>query len=337
MRLPRPMLKALAVLLLASTGAVSSSVQAQLLAGEQAVVVSAIPGVIAADVTWSLVWADFETADGIVGTADGGVLFAQEQTDTIRKLDVEGHEYIYMADLNGPGAVSVDAQGRVFSVQRTCTDSAIAFYKSCAELTRVVQIAPEFKVLATSFTDGRPLGRLNDLIADGKGGAYFTVGGAYHVSAEGKVSVVEEQNLRSNGIMLSRDGNTLYVTNDTVVLAFAVAKDGSTSKRRDFASLNGDNGGDGMAIDSEGRLYITGAKGVHVVSEQGDYLGLIPTHRRPITLAFAGPNKNILYVPAMGAVGPDGKAWATPEGVRNVAMTIYRIPLLSHGFAGRPK
>ena len=95
---------------------------------------------------------------------------------------------------------------------------------------------------------------MNDLIADGKGGAYFTVGGAYHVSAEGVVTKVEDQNLRSNGIMLSRDGRTLYVTNDTVVLAFDVRQDGSTANRRDFGSLQGDNGGDGMAIDSEGRF-----------------------------------------------------------------------------------
>jgi hypothetical protein len=39
----------------------------------------------------------------------------------------------------------------------------------------------------------------------------------------------------------------------------------------------------------------------------------------------------------MGAVGPDGKAWTTPEGVRNTAMTMYKISMLSEGFKGRPK
>jgi gluconolactonase len=39
----------------------------------------------------------------------------------------------------------------------------------------------------------------------------------------------------------------------------------------------------------------------------------------------------------MGALGPDGKAWATPEGIRNTAMTIYTLPMLTPGFAGRPK
>ncbi len=74
---------------------------------------------------------------------------------------------------------------------------------------------------------------------------------------------------------------------------------------------------------------MTANAGVHVLSEPGEYLGLLPTPRRPITLAFAGPEKNILYVPQMGAIGP--------EGIRNTAMTIYTLPMLTSGFAGRPK
>ena len=103
------------------------------------------------------------------------------------------------------------------------------------------------------------------------------------------------------------------------------------------ATLDGDDGGDGMAVDSEGRLYVTGAKGVHVLSPKGEHLGLIPTPRRPITLAFSGPDKKTLYVPQSGAVGPDGKAWTTPEAIRNTAMTIYTLAMQSQGFKGRPK
>jgi len=319
---------------LLTTGRVSAQ---QLLAGERAAVVTAIPGVIAAGAKWEIVWADFETADGIVGTPDGGVLFAQEQTDTIRKLDASGKEFVYVKDTNAAGAVSLDAQGRLFAVQRACTDTARAFSTACQELPTVSMLLPERRMLANSFKDGRPFGRVNDVMADGKGGAYFTVGGAFHVSADGVVSTVEDQNLRSNGIMLSPDGRTLYVTNDTVVLAFDVQPDGSTRNRRDFGGLNGDSGGDGMAVDSTGRLYVTGNLGVHVLSPEGKHLGMIPTPRRPITLAFSGPDKKTLYVPQMGAVGPDGKPWATREGIRNTAMTIYRISMLAEGYRGRPK
>jgi gluconolactonase len=308
-----------------------------LLPGERATNVSAIPGVVAAGAQWEIAWADFETADGIIGTADGGVLFAQEQTDTIRKLTPDGKEYVVYGPTRGVGSISLDTQGRLYAVERTCTEPLNTFLPGCADMTAVVQLLPERRVLAMTFANGAPLGRLNDLIADGKGGAYFTVGGAYYVDPAGVVSTVADQDLRSNGIMLSPDGRTLYVTNVTEVLAFDVRDDGTTANRRVFGTLNGDDGGDGMAVDSEARLYVTGNRGVHVLSPRGEHLGLIPTPRRPITVAFAGPEKNLLYAPSSGAVGPDGKAWTTPEGVRNTAMTIYRLSMVSRGFEGRPK
>ena len=240
-----------------------------LLPGEREANVAAIPGVVAAGTKWQLIWADFETADGINGTPDGGVIFAQEQTDTIRKLDASGKEYTLIAQTRGAGSISLDAQGRLYGVERTCTEPLNTYLPGCNELPRIVQYLPEQRTIATSFANGAPLGRLNDLIADGKGGAYFTAGGAYYVSPAGVVSTVADQDIRSNGIMLSPDGKTLYVTNNTVVLAFDVKADGSTANRRDFGGLDGDDGGDGMAVDSEGRLYVTGAKGVHVLVAEG--------------------------------------------------------------------
>jgi gluconolactonase len=316
----------------------AGSVTAQgLLPGERATNVTAIQGIVAAGAKWEIVWADFETADGIIGTADGGVLFAQEQTDTIRKLMPDGKEYTIVPQTRGAGSISLDAQGRLYAAERTCTEPLNTFLAGCNELTMITQYLPEHRLVANSFANGATLGRVNDLIADGKGGIYFTAGGACYINPAGAVSVVADQDIRSNGIMLSPDGRTLYVTNNTTVLAFDVRNDGTTANRRDFGALNGDDGGDGMAIDSEGRLYITGNLGVHVLSPRGQHLGMIPTPRRAITIAFGGVDKNILYAPSMGAVGPDGKAWATPEGIRNTAMTIYRLPVLATGFKGRPK
>ncbi len=332
--------------LVATTGAVQAGAPAGAApaapAGPRPYSVTAIPGVVAAGAQWELIWASTMSADGFVGSPDGGIWFAQEQSDTIKKLDTSNKEWIYLTDTHGTGSISVDAKGRMFAAQRTCTDSAKPFYQSCQELTAISQIAPERRLLANSFKDGRTFGRLNDLIADGKGGAYFTsngaVNGAWHVTADGDVTVVEEKDIRSNGITLSPDMKTLYVTNNTGVLAFDVAADGSTSRRRDFAILpQGDGGADGMAIDNTGRLYVTTNLGVQVYSPTGQSLGLIPTPRRPISLAFSGPDKKVLFAPMSGAIGLDGKEWVTPLGVRNVGFSIYRIQMQAEGFKGRPK
>src|SRR5579862_7191051 len=168
------------------------------------VTVTAIPGVIDGGVKWTLVWQGNATADGIVGTEDGGLLMAQEQTNQINKLDKNGKFSIYSKNVHGPGAVSIGPKGRILLVERTCTDPGGHLGikpDQCNEPTDVAELTPERKVLATTV-NGKGLGRVNDLIADKKGGAYFTSGGAFYMNPSGQVSPIGE-NLFTNGITLS--------------------------------------------------------------------------------------------------------------------------------------
>jgi gluconolactonase len=308
--------------------------------GEKPAVIAAIPGVIAKGAKWQRIWQGPMNADGMSAAADGSLLFAQEQANAVMKLWPDGRTWVAYPYAKGAGAVSVDAAGRVFTVERTCTDPGLKL-ANCPEATRVTQLAPEHKVLAEKFADGKGLGRLNDIQADGHGGAWYTQGGLYHVATDGTVSTVAEGNgMFTNGVALSPDGKTLYVTNKQVIVAFDVAPDGTAGNRRDFVTLANEEkgfGGDGMAVDSAGRLYVTGDAGIHVIAPTGKELGVIPVPRRSITLAFAGPGKNTLYTGAMGGVDPDGKEWNTPQGVRNDAMTIYKVTTLATGPKDRPK
>jgi gluconolactonase len=281
-----------------------------------------------------LAWEGPDNADGIVGSADGGLLFAQEQPNRISKLDPSDKAAVLIENTHGAGAVAIDANGRILAVERTCTDPGRQ-PAQCTEPTVVSVLSPERKVLADNF-EGKPLGRLNDLVADRKGGVYFTVGGAYYVNAAGRVSSLGD-NIRANGIMLSPDERVLYVTNGTSILAFDVAADGGVANRRQFATLEAGGNGDGMAIDAAGRLYVTSQPGVQVFDHDGKYLGLIPTPRNAISVAFAARDKKTLYVVGSGALGADGREFTTPEGVRNNAKTIYRLPMLAEGFKGRAK
>ena len=301
--------------------------------------VQAIPGVVAsaaAGAVWTIVWQGTDNADGLVGTDDGGLLFAQEQPNQISKVDRDGRLSVFLRDTHGTGAISVDARGRIIAVERTCTDPGRnASAGPCTEPTKVAVLAPERKILADNI-DGKPLGRLNDLVAAKNGSVYFTSGGAFRLDPSGRVTSLGD-NIRANGIILSRDERALYVTNGNVVIAFDVQPDGATANRRDFAALEAGGGGDGMAIDADGRLYVTSNPGVQVFDVSGKYLGLIPTPRAAISVAFSGPSKQTLYIVGSGAVGADGREIVTPAGVRNNAKTIYRLPMLASGFAGRPK
>ncbi len=298
--------------------------------------VTAIPGVVAAGLRWQLVWQGFDNADGIVGTADGGLLFAQEQPNRIRKLDKSGNDAVFLEDTHGAGSLAIDSQGRILAVERTCTDPGRAStLPPCAEPTVVGVLAPARRVLADNF-QGKPLGRLNDLVVDGKGRVYFTVGAAYYFNPGGLVRSLGDD-IRSNGIMLSPDEKTLYVTNGPVILAFDILPDGTVTNRRDFGTLEGGGSGDGMAVDAAGRLYVTSGPGVQVFGPEGKYRGLIPTPRAVISVAFSGPGKKTMYVVGSGALDADGKEHTVPSGVRNNAKSIFAIPMQAQGFEGRAK
>jgi len=92
-------------------------------------------------------------------------------------------------------------------------------------LSRILQLTPERKVVADKFADGSTLGRINDLAADGHGGAYYTQGGLFHAKADGTVDTIaaagnpQQGGLFTNGLELSPDGKTLYVTNRTTIIA----------------------------------------------------------------------------------------------------------------------
>ena len=224
--------------LIVATLLVLPHANAQQMPGAREVTVAEIPGVIAAGAKWSIAWQGTDNADGIVGTSDGGLLFAQEQPNRISKLDRKDHVAPFLEDTHGAGAVSIDAKGRVFVVERTCTDPGRKG-PACTEPTAIAMLAPERKKIADDIAengDGKSLGRLNDLIVSKTGHIYFTSEGLFHVDLAGKVSTVGA-NLRTNGIMLSRDEKILYVTNREEVVAFDLQSDGSATKQRVFAKL----------------------------------------------------------------------------------------------------
>jgi gluconolactonase len=302
------------------------------------VTVTAIPGVIAAGAKWKLVWQGPDNADGIVGTKEGGLLFAQEQPSTIGMLDKNDKFSIFVRDTRGTGAVGIDSKGRVLGVERTCSDPG-GHPEDCHDLPSLVVLWPKRQVLASKVGD-QTFYRMGEVIADRKGGAYFNddTPGVYYIDAAGKVSLVAGKEVNTNGLMLSPDEKTVYSTNGKTIVAWDALPDGTTKNPRTFVTLEGGANGDGMCTDSEGRLYVTaGATGIQVFSREGKYLGSIPLSRSASSCAFSGPNKKVLYGKGAGMTLPDGTEYRTLPGVRNNAKAIYKIDMIAQGFLGRAK
>ena len=170
---------------------------------------------------------------------------------------------------------------------------------------------------------------MNDLSADSRGGVYFTVtsGGVFYASPQGVVSQFGNGLSGANGIILSPDEKTLYVTNGPVVVAFDVKADGSLANQREFGKLRGGMGGDGSAVDQQGRLYVATGASVDVFEPNGTFLGSIAGIPGLHGTAFGGADKKTLY--AIVFTG----AWGT-SSARNRVMAI---PTIAQGYTGRAK
>ena len=187
-------------------------------------------------------------------------------------------------------------------------------------------------------------------MVDKKDGVYFTISGngtVLYVRPGAKVIKVSADPVeRINGITLSPDEKILYVATQSRVakttlsiadlpkeggeylLAFDVQPDGTVTNKRNFAKFkivterpNGTAdvrfGADGLAIDSQDRVYAATAAGIQVFTPKGEHLGTIPVSRNPNNLAFAGPDRKTLFIVARGAV--------------------YKVPMIAEGYKGRAK
>jgi gluconolactonase len=281
--------------------------------------VTEIPGVISAGRKWTFVWQQAgNNGDGIVGTDDGGLLLAQNDSSKVVKLDKNGSPSVAYSDTHTGGALAMSSKGQLFIVERGLR-------------MKIEQLAPQRRVLAENF-QGEPLdcagGVINDLTADSRGGVYFTMGGLFYADPKGVVTRYGE-NLTTNGVILSRDERTLYVTNGATLAAFDVQSDGSLTNQREFVKFTA-GGGDGATIDSQGRLYVTTGAGVEVIGPDGQPLGVVPTPRGVISCAFGGKDKKTLFVLARGAQDAEGNEVAN-------AAQVWSIQMIAHGYKERAK
>ena len=170
---------------------------------------------------------------------------------------------------------------------------------------------------------------INDLSADARGGVYFSVSrtGVFYANPQGVVSQYGQGLAGANGIILSPDERTLYVTNGAVLAAFDVQADGALTNQREFAQLRGGKGGDGSTVDSEGRVYASTGSSVDIFAPDGKFLGTIPGPTMLHGVAFGGADKKTLY--AIVFYG----GWGTPSA-RN---RVIAIPTIAQGYTGRAK
>ena len=127
----------------------------------------------------------------------------------------------------------------------------------------------------------------------------------YYRSASGQVTRLIDDLKAPNGVILSPDEKTLYVipTMQKEMMAYPVESPGKIGPGSVYCSLKqaqgkDNTGGDGLAIDSRGNLYITSGLGIQVFDPAGKHLGILAFPEQPANCDFGGPGNKTLFVTA---------------------------------------
>jgi gluconolactonase len=260
------------------------------------------PGVTAPGAKLEKLSGEFQFTEGPTCDKNGNVFFTDQPNNRIMKWSVDGKLSEFMKPAGRANGMYFGADGTLFA----CAD----------EKTELWAVTPDGKhtVLAKEY-EGKALNGPNDVWQrPGDGALFFTdpfykrewwdynqppqgTEQVYFLSADRKsLKRVTTDLGQPNGITGTPDGKTLFVADfrGNKTYAYGVQADGSLTGKRLFCSLRSD----GMTIDHEGNLYLTG-NGVVVFDKNGTQIERIAVPESwTANVSFGGKDRQTLFITA---------------------------------------
>ncbi len=139
----------------------------------------------------------------------------------------------------------------------------------------------------------------------------------YRLDDKGSVRLLTKDLTQPNGLAFSPDGKHFYVDDSEQrnIRVYDVATDGSLSNGRIFGEEPGgphEGVPDGIKVDREGNLFVTGPKGIWIWDANGHHLGTIEMPEQPANLTWGDNDYRTLYITA--------------------TTSVYRLRTKAHGF-----
>ncbi|MDG2381513.1 MAG: SMP-30/gluconolactonase/LRE family protein [Pirellulaceae bacterium] len=243
----------------------------------------------------------FQFTEGPAPDREGNVYFTDQPNDRILKWSIDGTLTTFLQPSGRSNGMYFDRLGNLIS----CAD----------EQNQLWSISPDGQhtVLVSEFNQ-KLLNGPNDVWVRDDGAMYFTDPlykrdywqrgpmeqdgeHVYFLSADRKIlKRVEEDLIKPNGIVGTADNKTLYVADirGKKTYAYQINQDGTLTNRKVFCDM----GSDGMTIDSEGNIYLTG-QGVTVFDSQGNKIQNIPIAEDwTANVCFGGRERDTLFITA---------------------------------------
>jgi gluconolactonase len=233
----------------------------------------------------------------------------KETPSQILRVGADGKAAVWMNETKGINGMTLSRNGSILAAQgRAQPPAVVALDPGAAAPIQV-------KVLGAASEEA-PMTQTNDLDEDARGGIYFTCpdfgakvqSAVYYLAPDGKLTRIISQRILPNGVEVSNDGKTLYVSDsfEKRIYAYPVKEDGMVNEGgvRIFFDPPTTNMSDpdGITTDADGNLYFAMRGGIWVVSPQGKTLGLIPIKEFVSNVAFGGTDGRTLYMTARGKV-----------------------------------
>lgn len=254
-------------------------------------------------VKMELIGKGYTFTEGPVWSKDGYLLFSDIPADTILKWTPGSGIEVFRKDAHGASGNAFDAQGRLY----TCETRA-------RRVTRTDKNG-KIEVLADKW-EGKRLNAPNHIAVSKNDHVYFTdpsfgsqsdhreldFFGVYHLPPKGPLKLVAKPAGRPNGIALSPNGRTLYVTNSDEhnVRAYDVDHNGDTSNERVLISgLKAAPGG--VHVDEKGNLYVA-AGGIAIYRLDGRLIHMIEMHDLASDCVLGEADGKSLFVTDRGSV-----------------------------------
>jgi gluconolactonase len=256
----------------------------------------------------SVVGTGFGFTEGPVWDPAGFLYVSDETINKIYRLHSDGKKE-EVVSLGDPDGNTFDRQHRLID---------------CASVLRaIIEVTPEgkYKILVDHY-EGKKLNSPNDVIVGPDGALYFTdptldlvagekqeipFQGVYRLDGKGNLQLLTKDLAQPNGLAFSPDGKHFYVDDSEKrnIRAYDVAADGKLINGRIFGEEPGEkNDGvpDGIKVDKNGNLFVTGPKGIWVWDAKGNHLGTIVMPEQPANLNWGDKDYRTLYITATTSV-----------------------------------
>ena len=301
----------------------------------------ALAGVIAPDANVEKLSGVFSFTEGPAADPKGNVYFTDQPNDKIYIWSTEGKLSVFLTGGERSNGMRFDADGVTLL--------------ACADLhNRIVAFAPDGKMtVVVEKYKGKKLNGPNDLWRHPNGGLYITDPyyyrkwwadpnmeqdgqHVYYLAPDRKTLIrVTEDLVAPNGIIGTPDDKLLYVADigASKTYVYSINPDGTLSNKKLFCDM----GSDGMTIDNEGNVYLTG-NGVTVFNPAGEKIEHIKIPESwTANVCFGGKDQDTLFITASKSLysvkmRTKGVTWPATTETKSAIAADAKVEKLADGF-----